>query len=188
MASKDFVFPERCTHWPSGTVEHYQEAVYLKALKYVRNFDVAIDCGAHVGIFTRRMERDFGEVYAFEPAKDNFRCLARNTTRARLMNCCLWHKPALLGMKFEDHHNSGANEVEGLGNTPAIPLDTFGLHPDLIKLDVQDSEISVLRGAVKTLENRPVLIIEVQNDQIEPYLRSIGYEHQKTFRRDQIWV
>lgn len=188
VSTKDFVFPKRCSHWGRDAAT-YQEGIYLLALQYVKKRDLAIDCGAHVGIFTRRMERDFKEVYSFEPAEDNFRCLAQNTTKARLFNCCLWNESAGLSMKFTDHPNSGANEVDGLGNYPALPLDVFDLSPDLIKMDVQGSEANLLIGAIRTLRSRPVLILEVVKDSgLEDVMRNLGYEQKDVVSRDQVWI
>lgn len=185
------IFPKRDTHWKLNP-EQYQLEAYREAMKHVTQRRVAIDCGAHVGIFTVRMEADFESVYAFEPAIDTFKCLARNTTKAKLFNCCLWHEFDLLAMRFEDHKNSGANEVihGETGTYPAIPLDVFRIkNVDLIKMDIQGSEKQAFAGALKTLESNPVLIMEVGKDIVlEQVLTSSGYKQVSIQGKNQIWV
>jgi hypothetical protein len=186
-------FPARCTHWQGDTWQHYQEPIYLEAMKHVTNRSLAIDLGAHVGIFTTRMERDFDEVYSFEPAADNFRCLAQNTTKARLFNCCVWSSEAKLGMRLETHHNSGANEVCGPGNYPALPLDVFNVRPGLIKMDIQGSECHALTGAIGALLAKPVLIVESYRNgavdtELERLLDSLGYRKVVNINKDGVWV
>lgn len=188
-------FPDRCTHWAGqdDPVATYQMGIYRAAMPFVRNRRVAIDCGAHVGIFTKRMEADFEDVYSFEPMPDNFRCLAANTTKARLFNCLLWDRPARLGMKLEDHPNSGAPEiVPGVtGNYPAMSLDSFCIpNVDLIKLDVQGAEDWVLLGAKNTLATNPVVIIEMKGDvaDVVRTLEEYGYQRAVQIRYDEVWV
>jgi len=142
-------------------------------------------------IFTRRMEADFDNVVAFEPAADNFRCLAENTTTARLLNVCAWNEPAMLQMTLEGHPNSGANEVaKGLrGAFPGMPIDALGIDcVDLIKLDAQGSELEALRGAKRTLESNPVLIVEHTDMTVYHYLVGIDYKPRVKYSRDAVWT
>lgn len=187
------ILPARDTHWDPKTAHEYQQQVYEVALTYVRDFGVAIDCGAHVGIFTQRMELTFDRVYAFEPHPENFRCLAQNTTKAHLFNCCLWSVPSHVAMRLTDHPNSGAPEViPGVdGLIPALPLDAFNIEgAGLIKLDVQDSESEVICGAVRTLKSNPVLIVEItgRDEHLLPLLKDIGYKQAAIVNKDQVWV
>ena len=188
------ILPSRDRHWSPEFVTEYQRDVWDAAMPYVENWRVAIDCGAHVGIFTRRMEERFEEVYAFEPLADNFRCLAQNTTKARLFNCLLFSEPTRLAMKLDDHPNTGASEIDHTkeGSYPAIALDDLKLcGVDLIKLDVQDAESDVLLGAKETLDRyRPVLIVEDTGRDIRlcDVLESMNYKQVARVRRDGIWV
>lgn len=163
-------------------------------MPYVQTWDIAIDGGAHVGIFTRRMEDRFAHVYAFEPERDNFRCLAQNTTKARLFNCLLWHQPEMLSMKLTGHHNSGAGEIDldQRGDVPALHLDALRLpSAGLIKLDVQDAESCVLMGAERLIRgSHPVLIVENtgRDEFLMPTLEQLNYRRVEKIRRDEIWV
>lgn len=193
MEAGHIILPERDNHWNPESAHAYQWSIWDAALPYVRSWRVAIDCGAHVGIFTRRMEDKFEDVYAFEPQADVFRCLAQNTQRARLFNCLLWSEPAKLGMRLADHPNSGAAEVDRAadGTYPAMRLDAFGIsEAGLIKIDVQDSETDILMGASQTLSSKPVLIVENsgRDPRLVPMLSDIGYRCVVRVRRDEVWV
>jgi len=186
--------PPRDSHWRPESASDYQKDVWDAALPHVRDWRVAVDCGAHVGIFTRRMEAKFAEVYAFEPQADNFRCLAQNTTKARLFNCLLWSEPVRMAMKLDDHPNTGAGEIDHtrIGSYPAMALDDLSLSEvGLMKLDVQDAESDVLIGAKETLVRcRPVLIVEDTGRDLRlgDVLARLNYKQVARVRRDGIWV
>lgn len=59
------------------------------------------------------------------------------------------------------------------------PFDTLGLHPDIVKIDVEGLEASVLRGMSKTLsEARPLLLVERSDSfgECAPILSAACYE------------
>jgi FkbM family methyltransferase len=70
-------------------------------------------------------------------------------------------------------------------------LDSFGLAPTLIKIDVQGSEADVLRGARETVaEHRPILLVEsgASNDEVAELLGALGYRRRESgSRRNQLW-
>jgi hypothetical protein len=53
------------------------------------------------------------------------------------------------------------------------------LKPDLLKIDVETHEASVLRGLGKLLGNKPTIIIEILNDEVgrdcESIVAGLGY-------------
>jgi FkbM family methyltransferase len=58
-------------------------------------------------------------------------------------------------------------------------LDDLGLAPDFVKIDVEEFELSVLRGFAKTLEtHRPLLLIERSRSAtgVREFLEPLGYE------------
>ena len=63
---------------------------------------------------------------------------------------------------------------------PVVTLDEFHLAPDFIKIDVQGSELDVLRGGTETiLRSRPVLVVEKNEnnlDEVKSYLEGLGYQ------------
>ena len=74
---------------------------------------------------------------------------------------------------FRRHHVSVAEQVCEMRT-----LDSYGLKPTFIKIDVEGCEHEVLQGALRTLAtHRPVLMIEryYDNPAVAPLLKWIGY-------------
>lgn len=192
------MIPAYCQQWRNGfddAVKTYQRSIYDIALNECgERRGVAVDAGAHVGIFTRRMEEDFRNVYSFEPVPENFQCLANNCKKATIFNCGL----GMFGRKAIMHNpspnNSGAWEEakEGI-ETRLIALDSLGLTElDLFKMDVQGAEPAALRGAVETIRGcRPVILTEVMaatKTEIRDILVRWNYRLKREEGDDQVWV
>ena len=55
-------------------------------------------------------------------------------------------------------------------------LDSFDFEPDIIKVDVQGTELAVIQGARTTIErSRPALLIEAPSAETTELLRTLGY-------------
>src|SRR5207248_2423763 len=52
---------------------------------------------------------------------------------------------------------------EGI-EVPIATVDSLGLHPDFIKIDVEGYEPQVLRGARQTIKGSPIILFEALND------------------------
>jgi FkbM family methyltransferase len=169
----------------------------------------AIDAGAHIGFFTLILSRlvgPAGRVIAFEPLPWNFSVLNYNVRINRCSNVDTVDK-ALLDRKCELVANLpddqplpvGAGFSPSGGKEPitvdAVSLDDF-LHDrqsrlHLIKVDVEGSELLVLRGACRTIETyHPTMIIEVHHFDSSPdaspavdQIRAWGYEIRWLSRR-----
>ena len=68
--------PDSDTHFAGFDYELGTRRVALGLTKQRR---VALDVGAHVGIWTRHLAEEFDTVWAMEPNPENFDCLTRNT-------------------------------------------------------------------------------------------------------------
>lgn len=138
----------------------------LWALRHVDRFDVAIDGGAHQGIWARHLLRCFKRVIAFEPVESN---RAHISIEAEVYPHALGDKRGKVGM-VPGPENTGQYHVIGVGHTEMRTLDSFGFTAcDFLKLDVEGMELHALKGAEALLKAcRPVVMIE-ENGLCERY-------------------
>lgn len=144
----------------------YQLGKLERALAHVRRFDLALDIGAHVGLWSRVLATRFAHVIAFEPLPIHQTCFRLNVRRANVEL-----RPMGLGsraetLRFEsDAHNTGHTFVSrkdaGVA-APVMPLDALAVpYPDFIKIDVEGWEREVLLGGEALIRRaRPVMIVE----------------------------
>ncbi len=141
--------------------------------------DIVVDCGAHVGVFTKyALSRGASRVIAIEPEPTNIACLKENLAeeiasgRVTLLQRGVWDVNDELRFEVSTnsagHHVAGGDASEGdLGiiRIPVSPLDELVSElsldrVDFIKMDIEGSEARALRGAEATLrEFRPRLAI-----------------------------
>ena len=168
---------------------------------YLKEGMVFADVGANIGshaINAARLVGGTGSVFAFEADPDTYRLLAANIESNGLRNivlrqtCVSDHVGTL---SFYKHKDSAKSSIVDRGEKLSItlPSDTLdNLIPantriDVLKVDVEGAELSVLRGAtgVFTGQRRPsVVIIEVfdvrdntdRSEGIREVLEGYGYE------------
>lgn len=166
----------------------YEENDFNIAMKYVVGSSCALDVGAHVGFWTRRLLNRFEQVWAFEPVPQHYECLLKNTESAN--NVSYW--PVAVGDKDgnvfinRELSNSGMSAVTETESALSVTLktiDSFDIsrRVNFIKIDVEGYELAVLKGA-ETLVKRdyPVLFIEIlnvhrQNSGVFELLSNWGY-------------
>ncbi len=130
--------------------------------QHVRNTDVIIDVGAHIGMITLLAAylAPQGSVHSFEASKDNFRLLQRNVDandlpNVRLNHKALWHTSTTLDLFTKNSNNSGTFSLfkaEGweleAHSIEAITLDSYVFSEDqplarvdLIKIDIEGADL-----------------------------------------------
>ena len=157
---------------------HWENAIVKKLYDMVIPNSCVIDCGCHVGTHTMRYSKKAFAVFAFEPTVSTYNILKRNLAlngikNVRTYNMGLAEKACHLKQDMAkcDSNNSGSISylIDNTGNTKANSLDNILLDEplikkhglSLIKIDVEEMEINVLRGAVKLIEKyKPVLYVE----------------------------
>jgi FkbM family methyltransferase len=168
--------------WGGGRNEAFQACIEAS-----QDGGCVLDIGAHVGLVSLPLSAAVGasgHVYAFEPADVNRALLLRHLELNSMRNVEV--SGELVGendteevVYHEQLTDSGLNSVAarpGKGTFVSthkrqISLDTFceqrGLHPNLIKIDVEGAETGVLRGAVRTLRtSRPTIILSVHPEEL----------------------
>ena len=92
----NFYFPDWDNHFNNRFNQNigYQEAQRNRALSFVEDFGTAVDCGAHVGLWSRDLSNFFDQLYCFEPIEEFFECLKLNVNskNAKLYNLGLGEK------------------------------------------------------------------------------------------------
>lgn len=181
----------------------YEPEVIRTMRKYLKPGDTCVDVGGHIGYLTLLMAQMVGPkgmVVTFEPMPDNYELLEENVRLNGIKNIKL-ERAAVGDKEMTGSLIFAANErlswtpsaiaygVVGDRkslNVPFISLDRYaavqGLHPRLIKIDVEGAEISVLQGARDTIqESCPTVLIEVHGrgggheDAVLAILKECGY-------------
>jgi len=162
------------------------------ALQVVDRFDLAIDIGAHRGIWTREMKRFFRTVIAFEPVYELYEQLPRPKFQVALGD-----KPGVCAMRAGTR-NTGQNYVTDGEGTPVRPLDPYDFQRvDFMKIDVEGYELKVLKGAKQTIRRwRPFIFVEqnglcerygLYDEQTEDFLDSLGYRPIARWYKDVLY-
>ena len=160
--------PDGEKHMPDylrGSAGQYQNAQLLRALEFVASWQLAVDIGAHVGLWSKVFVQRFAAVVAFEPLAPLRACLERNvvSNRLQIVPMALGNEHGSVSFDYDESHTGATHVAPGRkGLVPLGKLDDFRLeNVDFIKLDVEGFELSVLQGAAATLEaNKPVVIVE----------------------------
>jgi FkbM family methyltransferase len=165
-----------------------EEIAFVRGL--LRPGDVAVDAGAHIGVFTMHMADAVGpagHVHAFEPLPANADLLAQSIAenrfeaRVTLLRAAVGDAAgeATLAFPAETLNTGGAYLLRAGGaplgghHTAAIPvqpLDGAALRRPVrfIKMDVEGAEPRVLAGARRLLaEDRPTILSELHPEQLQ---------------------
>lgn len=134
--------------------DDWQHADIDRVLRFVRRFDLAVDCGAHRGVVTRKLAQHFARVVAIEPGP-----LAERI-EGEVIRKALGDKPGRCGMA-DGHHNTGQRHVIEGDDVEVVTLDSLRLAPDFVKIDIEGMEYAALVGGEQTIRtNRPVIMLE----------------------------
>lgn len=161
--------------------------------RWVHPGDWVLDVGANVGHYTARLSNLVGaqgRVVAFEPMPETFAILASVAAACphgniTLVNAAASDRTDLVSMSAPAYASGGRNLYQArIGDDDAgrsiatLPIDALALpRVSLAKIDVEGHEAAVLRGMAQLLgRDRPVLIVEGLDAEVDRLTRELGYE------------
>ncbi len=152
----------------------YQITQLNRSLEFVPTWDLAIDIGAHVGLWSKFLVQKFRRVLAFEPMAPMRACLEKNVTSERLqiVPLALGNRHGAVSFSYDENHTGATHiDLKTPGIVPLGKLDDFGLSGvSYIKLDCEGFEIDALKGAEATLiRNQPIVIVEEKLHGVKHY-------------------
>ena len=206
----DFYFPDWDSHFHTYFSKSigYQEAQRNRALSKVKNFGVAVDCGAHVGLWSRDLSNYFEKLYCFEPVKEFFDCLKLNIKKdnVKFYNSALGKKKTKGKILVTKNSGNSGNskvlnerklynsDIDFIQDIEIIALDSLELNQlDFFKIDVEGLGLDVLEGSINILEkSNPVVCLELfeieeKKDQIK-LLNNLGYELVDKIIKEHIFI
>ena len=156
--------------------------------------NVCLDIGAHIGLWTKKLSKDFNQVICFEPLQKHIDCHKKNCKE--LDNITL-HECALSDSETDsimttNNLNSGMAtllepnwEDKDTVIVKTKTLDSFNLPKvDFIKIDVEGYELQVLSGGRETITKyKPKIYIEISNSNLRSatyILDEMGYSLNQT--------
>ncbi|SYZ72704.1 FkbM family methyltransferase [Candidatus Zixiibacteriota bacterium] len=155
--------------------------------------DWALDIGANVGHYTRRLSDlvgPEGHVIAIEPVAETFSLLAANTRyfkydNVTLMNFAASDRFGSVAMAVPHYRNGLKNYYEARitrndenGAVLAVPVDFLQIPFPirLVKIDVEGHELPVLIGMQTTIrKHHPLIIMEKGSVEAVRYLERLDY-------------
>ena len=168
---------------------YYEKELRDLLKQIVKPNDVFIDIGANIGYFSLLIAHHFpsAKVISFEPVADPFKKMNENISLNNIENIITVNAaagevneekelfvsaPDNLGMSsFQQPENySGYKEI-----VKVVSIDEWfkrsGLSKiDIVKLDIEGSELAALRGMKEVLQNcRPLLIVEINPETLSMF-------------------
>lgn len=179
------------------------EETLAELYQHVRAFNLAVQAGAHVGVWPRMLAERFAKVVAFEPDPVNSVCAAKNLADypgVILLDRALSDREELAPWGHSNS-NTGKHKIcpRGCDLVRTVTIDSLDLPAcDLICLDVEGYELPALRGAAATVrQHRPVVLFEdighgrkygFNPGAVADWLTVIGYREVARVHDDRIWV
>lgn len=188
LAPRQFWIPAG-NRWilPFNLAEQLRDIYHTSGEWGIRQGDVVLDCGAHVGAFTHQaLARGAAKVIAIEPSPRNVECLRRNFAReiaegrVVVFPKGVWNREDLLVL-HQMEENSAADTVvmeqPGARAGDSVPLTRIDTlvqelnlsRVDYIKMDIEGAEVPALNGAVETLRRwKPRLALAAYHKADDP--------------------
>lgn len=142
------------------------------AMKYAGRKNLVIQAGARIGLWPALLSEHYERVIAFEPETRNYECAHKNLDhaypRVDLRHAALGATVERRWVEFSTD-TSGSHQIIEQGGEHTEPcdvvtIDSLGVDPDAIFLDIEGFELFALKGAAETLARcHPMLVLEENN-------------------------
>ncbi len=206
-----FWIPTRDRETLAGMLIDQDDDVYGKGEHGVRAGDTVLDCGANVGVYTRKaLEQGARLVVAIEPAPENVNCLRKTfeeeirAGRVIVYPKGVWDRDAELVLRTYGPQSGGDSVALNFPHSqagPTVQLTTIDeltselklQSVDFIKMDIEGAERQALRGAKQTVARfRPRMAISLEHtptdaEEIPALIWSL-WPKMKTERGPCVWV
>jgi len=194
-------------HLKNGSWEkHISKLLYDNARPNTNVIDIGAFIGTHTLALSDISSKGNGTVYSFEPqpwACDTIKSSikANNIKNVKVYNIALSNKSGSIqfcsdntgGSTICTEKNKSINSWNSNYNVKMRPLDSYNFkNISIMKIDVEGHEISVLEGALNTINrNRPKILIEVWNrpkrqKEFLAFMRKINYKVKKISGEDYL--
>lgn len=192
----------QCSRW----CDEHEANIIRRVREIVSRGSVFIDVGAAFGLWSIKFSDRFGLVIALEPDPRSYALLVKNVAENMLTNVipmrfAAHSYPTTLYMCLDEPplncrvHSSRPRGCRRVVEIDAVPVDYVAnlvtRKIDLLKIDVEGAEKTVLRGASVTIEyERPIVVVETKEfvEDIEGYLRCLGYSVEKHKYLDAVYI
>lgn len=175
--------PDGEQHFPAWMNKHgelvdgrgtYQIRKLRASLDVTEHRTVAVDVGAHVGLWSMHLARHFAHVEAFEPVAAFRECFHANVDadNVTLHPVALGSVDAMVSMLVDPADTGGTHvrQAPEPGDVAMHTLDSYQLVAcDYLKLDCEGYELQVIKGAIETIErHQPVIVVEQKPHKLMP--------------------
>ena len=214
LSKRDLVLSELYTYpsFINSGYLHFEKLFEIaKSYDLTSKNGLILDVGGADGVTAIKFHDEFKNsmIYVFEPIEDNIKVLRKNILpfdRIKLFPIALGSEKkqshinitkritssSLLNINttdFKDDYMSSQLVPETIETINVDVIDNLVLpnqHVSIIKLDVQGYELEVLKGAVNTLKNTDLVMVELQNHSM--YSNAPMYYDIDIFLRDNGFV
>ena len=178
--------PARGLKWITGSYNHgcwmgiYEFEKQKIVSRTIKENNVVLELGAHVGYFTIIMSKlvgQNGKIFAFEPIKRNIEFIDKHLTINNINNVIVspfgaWIKNDRLSFDEETHHAKGKISSSGDNKIDVIDICYFmeseiDQKIDVIKMDIEGAERAIFPHILKYIKKHNTkLIISTHGDDI----------------------
>lgn len=171
------------------------EPEFFRLQDWVKPGDFVLDAGSNIGHYTAELSKLVGakgRVFSFEPMPSAFEILTAVTARQNnnnisLFNCALSDEARFARMEVPlfdtglvNYYMASIKDTEVGQGIYCIPFDALEIKERIAfaKIDVEEHELSVLKGMKKTIErDHPVLVVEGKDSKVKSFLEGLGYKY-----------